>query len=197
MHPSARGPRKNASQTAMSNQQTVDIFKLIRDSPSATAMQEPIDTIPSSAWKSCCAYRFFFPQPQNLTSPNLWISSTAPIELQDCFQPLSLNFWRVILRISPHSRRTTRLTLPNNEPSHLLIVKNARSNSTNFTRILEDHTTYLAISTTPPRASASAVPHTIPDYHFTLPKPRPSWPRMSGNGDRRLPRASSSCEYGT
>ncbi|THX72829.1 hypothetical protein D6D05_07673 [Aureobasidium pullulans] len=121
MHPSARGPRKNASQTAMSNQQTVDIFKLIRDSPSAIAMQESIDTIPSSAWKSCCAYRFFFPQPQNLTSPNLWISSTAPIELQDCFQPLSLNFWRVILRISPHSRRTTRLTLPNNEPSHLLI----------------------------------------------------------------------------
>ncbi|CAD0032377.1 unnamed protein product [Aureobasidium pullulans] len=33
----------------MSNQQTVDIFKLIRDSPSAIAMQEPIDTIPSSA----------------------------------------------------------------------------------------------------------------------------------------------------
>ncbi|TIA13084.1 hypothetical protein D6C80_06480 [Aureobasidium pullulans] len=116
-------PRKNASQTAMSNQQTVDIFKLIRDSPSVIAMQEPIDTMPSDAWKSCCAYRFFFPQPQNLISPNLWISSTAPIELQDYFQPLSLDLWRVILRISPHSRRTIRLTSPNNEPSHPLIVK--------------------------------------------------------------------------
>ncbi|THV96756.1 hypothetical protein D6D27_02507 [Aureobasidium pullulans] len=110
---------KSALQPAISNQQTVDIFKLIRDSPSAITMQEPIDTIPSSAWKSCCAY----PAEPDF-STNLWISSTAPIELQDYFQPLSLNFWRVILRISPHSRRTTRLTSPNNEPSHPLIVKN-------------------------------------------------------------------------
>ncbi|THW19089.1 hypothetical protein D6D23_07422, partial [Aureobasidium pullulans] len=36
-------------------------------------------------------------------STNLWISSTAPIELQDYFQPLSLDLWRAILRISPHS----------------------------------------------------------------------------------------------
>lgn len=56
-------------------------------------------------------------------STNLWISSTAPIELQDYFQPLSLDFRRVTLRISPHSRRTSRLTSPNNEPSHPLIVK--------------------------------------------------------------------------
>ncbi|THX27668.1 hypothetical protein D6D10_09399 [Aureobasidium pullulans] len=111
MHPSARGPRKNASQTTMSNQQTVDIFKLIRDSPSAIAMQEPIDTIPSSA------------SAEPDFSTNLWISSTAPIELQDYFQPLSLDSWRVILCISPHSRRTSRLTPPNNEPSHPLIVK--------------------------------------------------------------------------
>ncbi|KEQ81321.1 hypothetical protein M438DRAFT_358038 [Aureobasidium pullulans EXF-150] len=95
----------------MSNQQTVDIFKLIRDSPSAIAMQEPIDTIPSSA------------SAEPDFSTNLWISSTAPIELQDYFQPLSLDSWRVILCISPHSRRTSRLTPPNNEPSHPLIVK--------------------------------------------------------------------------
>ncbi|CAD0048179.1 unnamed protein product, partial [Aureobasidium pullulans] len=84
--------------TAMSNQQTVDIFKLIRDSPSAIAMQEPIDTIPSSTWKSCCAYRFFFrqtqvlisPKTQNLISSILWISSAPPIRLQDRISPLSL-----------------------------------------------------------------------------------------------------------
>ncbi|THW56456.1 hypothetical protein D6D20_08728 [Aureobasidium pullulans] len=71
-------------------------------------MQGPIDTIPSDAWKSCCANRFFFPQPQNLISPNLWISSTAPIELQDYFRPLSIGFLE-------------GLTPPDNEPSHPLI----------------------------------------------------------------------------
>lgn len=74
--------------------------------------------------KLCCAYRFFFPQPQNLISPQT--SGSAQQRPSNCkiiSQPLSLDSWRVILRISPHSRRTTRLTSLNNEPSHPLIVK--------------------------------------------------------------------------
>ncbi|THW75277.1 hypothetical protein D6D19_04163 [Aureobasidium pullulans] len=119
MHPSARGPRKNASQPAMSNQQTVDIFELIRDSPSAIAMQEPIDTMPSDAWKSCCAYRFFFPQPQNLISPQT--SGSAQQRPSNCkiiFNHSPLDFWRQFHQLhqdpggpyylSRHFRNTTK-----------------------------------------------------------------------------------------
>ncbi|TIA32447.1 hypothetical protein D6C79_09206 [Aureobasidium pullulans] len=104
----------------MPNQQTVDIFKLIRDSPSAIAMQEPIDTMPSDAWKSCCAYRFFFPQPQNLISPQT--SGSAQQRPSNC---------KIIFNHSPWI----------------------------FEGILEDYTTYLAISTTPLRASSPASHH--------------------------------------
>ncbi|TIA57748.1 hypothetical protein D6C83_03762 [Aureobasidium pullulans] len=118
MQSSARGPRKNASQTAMSNQQTVDIFKLIRDSPSAIATPNPIDKIPSGAWNSCCAHRFFLRQTQNLISSILWISSAAPIKFHHSQRELGDKQCA-----SHQSRRTTRLTSTANERSHPLIVK--------------------------------------------------------------------------
>ncbi|TIA30161.1 hypothetical protein D6C78_09771 [Aureobasidium pullulans] len=121
MHPSARGPRKNASQTAMSNQQTIDIFKLIR-----TQLQPSQRQIPLTQFHQALGIRvahIFSSFARHKTSSRRSSGSAQHLP-SDCKIVFHHSLWGLEEEYCASLHvlvEQQELTSPNNEPSHLLI----------------------------------------------------------------------------